>query len=109
MLGRKGELPYPPGNLLGDFAGGGSMCFLGIMPALFERERSGLGQIVNANMVDGSAYLATSPRFTTKNKWWNRERGKNLLDGGCPWYGDYETKDGVFMVVEAKSLLVKLL
>jgi alpha-methylacyl-CoA racemase len=81
MLGRKGEPPYPPGNLLGDFAGGGSMCFLGIMLALFERERSGLGQVEEANMVDGSAYLATSPRLTTNNEWWNRERGKNLLDG----------------------------
>jgi alpha-methylacyl-CoA racemase len=61
MFGRKGEKPYPPGNVVGDFAGGGAMCFLGILLALLARERSGFGQVVEANMVDGSAILATMP------------------------------------------------
>jgi alpha-methylacyl-CoA racemase len=101
LLGRKGEKPYAPGNILGDFAGGGAMCFLGIVLALFSREKSGRGQIVEANMVDGSAILAAYPRFGLKTPTWNGERGTNLLDGGSPFYDTYETKDGKFMAVYA--------
>ncbi|EEP79006.1 alpha-methylacyl-CoA racemase [Uncinocarpus reesii 1704] len=93
MLGRAGEAPYPPGNILGDFAGGGAICFLGILLALLSRQTTGKGQVVNANMVDGSAYLATMPRLSRKTPMWNRPRGTNVLDGGCPYYGTYETKD----------------
>ena len=57
-LGRKGSNPTPPINLLGDFAGGGLMCALGIMLALFERTRSGKGQVIDANMVQGSSYIS---------------------------------------------------
>ena len=57
MLGRQHEKPYPPINLLGDFAGGGMTCALGILLALFERTRSGKGQVIDANMVQGSAYV----------------------------------------------------
>jgi len=93
MLGRAGEMPYPPGNILGDFAGGGAMCFLGILLALLSRDRTGKGQVVEANMVDGSAYLATLPRLLRKHAIWGAPRGYNLLDGGCPFYRIYETKD----------------
>ncbi|EER27717.1 alpha-methylacyl-CoA racemase, putative [Coccidioides posadasii C735 delta SOWgp] len=93
MLGRAGEAPYPPGNILGDFAGGGAICFLGILLALLSRQTTGRGQVVNANMVDGSAYLATMPRLSRKTPMWNGPRGTNVLDGGCPYYGTYETKD----------------
>lgn len=93
MLGRAGENPYPPGNILGDFAGGGAVCFLGILLALLSRQHTGKGQVVNANMVDGSAYLATMPRLLTKTPKWGFPRGMNLLDGGCPYYSTYETKD----------------
>jgi alpha-methylacyl-CoA racemase len=99
MLGRAGELPYAPGNIVGDFAGGGLTAVLGILLALAARERSGRGQVVEANMVDGSAYLATFPRLSTKGFLWSQERGKNLLDGGCPWYDTYETKDQKYMAV----------
>lgn len=99
MLGRKGERPYPPANILGDFAGGGATCFLGIVLALLQRERSGRGQVVEANMVDGSAYLASMPRFATKFPVWSGPRGTNLLDGGSPYYDTYETKDGGYMAV----------
>ncbi|EWC43885.1 alpha-methylacyl-CoA racemase [Drechslerella stenobrocha 248] len=101
MFGRAHEKPYAPGNVVGDFAGGGAVCFLGILLALIERQRSGRGQIVEANMVDGSAYLATMPRLSTKTLTWCGERGTNVLDGGCPYYDTYETKDGKFMAVGA--------
>ncbi|KAK7545142.1 CoA-transferase family III domain-containing protein [Phyllosticta citribraziliensis] len=99
MLGRRGEKPYAPGNILGDFAGGGAVCFVGILLALLERMRSGLGQVVEANMVDGSAFMATFPRLAMRGPMWDRERGDNVLDGGCPYYDTYETKDGKFMAV----------
>jgi alpha-methylacyl-CoA racemase len=99
MLGRAGEAPYAPGNIIGDFAGGGLTAVLGVLLALASRERSGKGQVVEANMVDGSAYLATFPRLSTKGFLWSQDRGKNLLDGGCPWYDTYETKDGKYMAV----------
>lgn len=101
MLGRKGEKPLPPGNILGDFAGGGAVLFQGILMALLARERSGTGQVIEANMVDGSAYLTTFPRLATKTPSWDQPRGENLLDSGCPFYDTYETSDGKFMAVGA--------
>jgi alpha-methylacyl-CoA racemase len=99
MLGRAHEKPYPPGNIVGDFAGGGAMCFLGILLALINRQRTGRGQVVEANMVDGSTYLATMPRMGTKRPIWSGKRGTNTLDGGCPYYDTYETSDGKYMAV----------
>lgn len=102
MLGRSGEPPEAPGNILGDFAGGGAMCFLGILLALFSRQHTGKGQVVNANMVDGPAYLASFLRLGRKTPLWSAPRGENLLDGGCPYYATYETKDkGKYFVVGA--------
>ncbi|EAW14731.1 CaiB/BaiF CoA transferase family protein [Aspergillus clavatus NRRL 1] len=102
MLGRKNEPPYAPGNLLGDFAGGGAMCLLGILLALLARTRSGRGQVVEANMVDGAAYLATMPRLTRQTPMWSEPRGENMLDGGSPFYDTYETKDrGKYFAVGA--------
>ncbi|KAF1829238.1 alpha-methylacyl-CoA racemase [Decorospora gaudefroyi] len=101
LFGRQGAKPHAPGNLMGDFAGGGAMCFVGILLALLARERSGFGQVVEANMVDGSAVLATMPRLGLKNEVWGRERGANMLDGGAPFYDTYETKDGRYMAVGA--------
>ncbi|OCK81002.1 CoA-transferase family III [Lepidopterella palustris CBS 459.81] len=102
LFGRKGEKPYPPGNVVGDFAGGGAMCFIGILLALFAREKNGgRGQVVEANMVDGSAILATMPRLGMKRAIWSGERGTNVLDGGSPFYDTYETKDGKYMAVGA--------
>lgn len=101
LFGRQGEKPYPPGNVVGDFAGGGAMCFLGILLALFAREKNGKGQVVEANMVDGSAVLATMPRLGLKTEVWKRVRGTNMLDGGAPFYDTYETKDAKYMAVGA--------
>jgi alpha-methylacyl-CoA racemase len=101
MLGRASEKPYAPGNIVGDFAGGGGVCFMGILLALLQRERSGLGQVVEANMVDGSAFMASMPRFGQKTGMWDGKRGENVLDGGCPYYDTYETRDGRWMAVGA--------
>ncbi|KAL1856808.1 hypothetical protein Plec18170_003781 [Paecilomyces lecythidis] len=93
--------PTPPGNILGDFAAGGHMCVTGIVMALFARCQTGKGQVVHANMVDGVNYLATMPRVSTKIPGqWDRPRGENLSDGGCPYYNVYECKDdGKYMAV----------
>ncbi|KAI9828362.1 MAG: hypothetical protein M1832_002790 [Thelocarpon impressellum] len=101
MLGRGGQPPYAPANIVGDFAGGGAMCFLGIVLALLARMTSGKGQVVEANMVDGSAYLATMPRLAMGGPLWDQPRGENVLDGGCPFYDVYEAKDGRHVAVGA--------
>ncbi|BCS27565.1 CaiB/BaiF CoA transferase family protein [Aspergillus puulaauensis] len=93
MLGRAGERPHAPGNIIGDFAGGGAVCFQGILLALLSRANTGRGQVVEANMVDGSAYLAAMPRLNLETPLWSDARGKNMLDGGSPFYDTYETKD----------------
>jgi alpha-methylacyl-CoA racemase len=101
LLGRKDEKPSAPINLLGDFAGGGMLCALGIALALLERTQSGKGQIVDAAMVDGAAYLSTFVYKFRNAGMWRDERGTNLLDGGAPFYDTYRTKDGGFMSVGA--------
>ncbi|EON96692.1 putative alpha-methylacyl- racemase protein [Phaeoacremonium minimum UCRPA7] len=101
LLGRSGEKPTPPWNILGDFAGGGAVLFQGVLMAVVAREKTGRGQVVEANMVDGSAYLATFPRFALKTPLGDQPRGQNLLDTGCPYYDTYETKDGKYMAVGA--------
>ncbi|KAL8671401.1 MAG: hypothetical protein Q9168_004092 [Polycauliona sp. 1 TL-2023] len=101
QLGRADGPPYPPANILADFAGGGLMCALGILLALLERTASGKGQVVENSMVDGVGYLGSMMRFARKTPLWDKPRGQNLLDGGCPWYDVYECKDGGYMAVGA--------
>ncbi|CAM1508368.1 Fc.00g052160.m01.CDS01 [Cosmosporella sp. VM-42] len=101
LLGRDGEKPHPPWNILADFAGGGAILFQGVLLAVIARQGSGKGQVVEANMVDGSSYLATFPRMALKTSLGDKGRGRNLLDGGCPWYDAYGTKDGKYMSVGA--------
>ncbi|XP_064498967.1 alpha-methylacyl-CoA racemase isoform X1 [Pseudopipra pipra] len=100
-LGRKDENPYAPVNLLADFAGGGVMCALGIVIALYERATSGRGQIIDASMVEGVAYLSSFLWKSQNTGIWSRPRGENLLDGGAPFYEIYRTSDGKFMAVGA--------
>lgn len=100
LVGRAGEKPLAPVNLLGDFAGGGMLCALGVVLALVERSRSGTGQVVDAAMVDGAAHLASFLyQFRTAGFW--KERGTNMLDGGAHFYDTFETSDGRFMAVGA--------
>ena len=102
QLGASGSPPSPPANILGDYAGGGLVGFVGVLLAIMHRSMTGNGQVVEANMVDGVSYLGTIPRLRTKEPVWNGERGTNLLDGGCPYYRCYECKDtGQYMSVGA--------
>ncbi|XP_030383064.1 alpha-methylacyl-CoA racemase [Scaptodrosophila lebanonensis] len=101
MLGRHQEKPTAPINLLADFAGGSVLCALGICLALLERHHSGRGQIVDAAMVDGTAYVASWLFMSRGLSIWGKERGKNVLDGGAYFYDTYETKDGKYMSVGA--------
>ena len=100
-LGRKGTKPFGPINILGDFAGGGAVLFQGLLLALLAREKTGKGQVVEANMDDGSNHLMTFPRLAYKTPALNQPRGENLLDSGCPYYDTYETKDGKYVAVGA--------
>ena len=100
-IGRAGERPVPPLNLVGDFGGGGMLLAVGVLAALLERERSGRGQVVDAAMVDGSALLAAFIHGLHAAGVWRDERGVNLLDTGAPFYDTYETSDGRHMAVGA--------
>ncbi|NXN31930.1 AMACR racemase, partial [Nycticryphes semicollaris] len=100
-MGRKDENPYAPLNLLADFAGGGVMCALGIVTALYERTKSGKGQIIDASMVEGVAYLSSFLWKSQNLGFWDRPRGENVLDSGAHYYETYKTSDGKFMAVGA--------
>ncbi|MFC0507762.1 CaiB/BaiF CoA transferase family protein [Micromonospora costi] len=100
-LGRAGERPHAPLNLIGDFAGGGMLLAVGVLAALLERERSGAGQVVDAAMVDGSALLTAFLHGMLSTGLWSAPRGRNLLDGGAPFYDTYRTADGGFVAVGA--------
>jgi alpha-methylacyl-CoA racemase len=100
-IGRAGERPVPPLNLVGDFGGGGMLLAIGVLAALVERERSGLGQVVDAAMVDGSALLTSFIYGLRARGAWRDERGVNLLDGGAPFYDTYATSDGKYVAVGA--------
>ncbi|ELR24394.1 formylCoA transferase, partial [Acanthamoeba castellanii str. Neff] len=101
LLGRRGENPLFPGNLLGDFAGGGMLCALGILLAVIERYKSGKGQVVDAAMVDGASYLSTFIHNHRHTGIWGNARGSNVLDSGAPFYETYRTKDGKYVAVGA--------
>ncbi|MCP9270787.1 CaiB/BaiF CoA transferase family protein [Mycolicibacterium arenosum] len=98
-VGRAGEKPVPPLNLVGDFGGGSMFLLVGILSALWERERSGTGQVVDAAMVDGSSVLATMMWAFRGMGMWSDERGVNMLDTGAPYYDTYETADGKYISV----------
>ncbi|MCU7726150.1 CoA transferase [Actinoplanes sp. KI2] len=100
-IGRAGQRPHAPLNLIGDFAGGGMLLAVGVLAALLERERSGRGQVVDAAMVDGSALLTAFLHGMIGAGLWSHGRGENTLDGGAPFYDTYETADGGFVAVGA--------
>jgi alpha-methylacyl-CoA racemase len=100
-IGRTDQPPVPPLNLVGDFGGGGMLLALGVVAALFEARSSGLGQVVDAAMVDGSALLTTMIHSLRAMGLWSDQRGSNILDTGAPFYEVYETSDGGFMAVGA--------
>ena len=100
-IGRKDQAPVPPLNLVGDFGGGGMFLAFGMVCALLEAKRSGKGQVVDAAMVDGAAYLMALMHGFYSQGTWADERGVNVLDTGAPWYDVYETKDGKWLAVGA--------
>ncbi|KAK4879235.1 hypothetical protein RN001_007381 [Aquatica leii] len=101
LFGRYGEKPIAPVNLAADFGGGGLMCAFGIVMALLERKSSNLGQVIDCNMVEGTAYLGSWLYRSQHFPLWGNPRGKNWLDTGAHFYETYETKDGKFMAVGA--------
>ena len=98
-LGRKGEKPTPPINLIGDFGGGGMLQAFGVVCALLESQRSGEGQVVDAAMVDGAATLMTMIWAFTAMGIWEEEKGENLLDTGAHFYDTYETSDAKYVSI----------
>ncbi len=93
-IGTAGGKPVPPLNLVGDYGGGALYLAFGLMAAVFERQRSGRGQVVDAAMVDGAASLMSLFYGLHAAGNWGGGRGENLLDGGAPFYDTYETADG---------------
>jgi alpha-methylacyl-CoA racemase len=98
-LGRAGEPPTPPINLVGDFGGGGMLMAFGVVCGLLESSRSGQGQVIDAAMVDGAALLMTMMHGFAAMGMWNDERGTNLLDTGAHCYDVFETSDGKWVSI----------
>ncbi|WP_084505429.1 CaiB/BaiF CoA transferase family protein [Nocardia harenae] len=100
-MGRAGEPPAPPLNLVGDYGGGSMLALAGILAALYERASSGRGQVIDAAMVDGVALL-NQPLFALRaTGGWTDERAANVLDGGAPFYDTYRCSDDRFVAVGA--------
>lgn len=100
-IGRAGDKPTPPLNLVGDFGGGGMLLAFGLCAALVERASSGRGQVVDAAMVDGAATLMAFFHGMTAMGAWHEGRGTNMLDSGAHFYDTYETSDGQYVSLGA--------
>ncbi len=98
-IGRKGEKPVPPLNLVGDFGGGGMLLAYGIACALVERSLSGKGQVIDAAMIEGSSLLMTMFHSMRPSGAFSATRGDNMLDTGAHFYDSYETADGKYISV----------
>lgn len=97
-IGPEGR-PVPPLNLVGDFGGGGMLLAFGIVAGVLEAFRSGKGQVVDAAMVDGASLLGSMFHGLRQIDAWHDRRESNRLDGGAPFYGTYETSDGLWVAV----------
>jgi alpha-methylacyl-CoA racemase len=100
-IGSAGGPPTVPLNLIGDFGGGAVFLVVGVLAALLESRTSGRGQIVDAAMLDGATSLMSAVFSAFTSGYWRDERGRNLLDGGAPFYAVYETADGKHVAVGA--------
>ncbi|MDX6287033.1 MAG: alpha-methylacyl-CoA racemase [Frankiales bacterium] len=100
-IGKRGEPPVVPLNIVGDFGGGGLLLALGMVAGLFEAQRSGLGQTVDAAMVDGSSLLMAMMFELLGRDMWVEERESNMNDGGAPFYAVYETADHKYVAIAA--------
>jgi alpha-methylacyl-CoA racemase len=100
-IGRHGERPTPPLNLVGDFGGGGMLLAFGVVAGILSARSTGQGQVVDAAMVDGSASLMAMTLSMMNLGLWREERGANILDTGAHFYEVYETSDGKYLAVGA--------
>ena len=99
-MGRKGEKPVPPLNLVGDMGGGGMLLVNGVLAALLETANSGKGQVIDVAMVDGAAQLMWMfHSFEAMGLWDATERESNMLDGGAHFYDTYECADGEYISI----------
>jgi alpha-methylacyl-CoA racemase len=98
-IGRRGEAPVPPLNLVGDFGGGALYLALGVVAALLEAQKSGKGQVIDVSMVDGAASLMTAIYGMKAAGVWNGGRGENILDTGAHYYDVYATSDGEYISI----------
>ena len=98
-MGRAGQPPTPPLNLVGDFGGGGMLLAFGVVAAILEAKTSGSGQVVDAAMIDGAASLMTMTWSFRHMGIWHDERGTNMLDTGAHFYDTYETADGRYVSI----------
>jgi alpha-methylacyl-CoA racemase len=98
-MGPKDRPPPPPLNLVGDYGGGGMLLALGVVAALYEAQRSGLGQVVDAAMTDGAAVLMAAQYGMAAKGFWRDERESNFLDGAAPFYASYECGDGRYVAI----------
>jgi len=98
-MGRKGTPPSPPLNLVGDYGGGSLFLVAGILAALFQAERTGKGDVVDAAIIDGTNSMMSVLHMLSGLGQWSPERGTNMLDGAWPFYRCYTTKDEKFMAV----------
>ena len=98
-MGRADDKPVPPLNLVGDYGGGGMFLVMGILAALYETQRSGKGQVVDAAMTDGSAILMAMFNSLHAMGMWSPKRGVNVLDTGAHFYETYETRDGKYISI----------
>lgn len=102
-IGPKGGPPAIPLNIGGDFGGGSLYLIMGVLAAFIERQRSGLGQVVDAAMLDGSASLMTIFYGLLASGYWKDERAANRLDSGAPWYGVYRTADDQWLSIASNE------
>jgi alpha-methylacyl-CoA racemase len=100
-IGRAGQPPTPPLNLVADFGGGGMLLALGVVSAVLSSQRTGQGQVVDAAMVDGVALLMAPFFMGFRSGFFTDERGTNLLDSGAPFYDCYACADGRYVAVGA--------
>lgn len=100
-IGRRDQPPTPPLNLVADFGGGGMLLAMGMLAAIVPARATGVGQVVDAAMVDGVAMLMGALIGATESGFWNEERGTNLLDSGAPFYDCYRCADGRYVAVGA--------
>jgi len=98
-IGQRDGPPTPPLNLLGDYGGGSMMLVTGILAALYERERTGLGKLVEAAMIDGAATLMSQMYYMLVHGSWTDAREANIVDGGTPFYATYRTRDDRYVAV----------